>query len=102
MNEDLFNLQVRKFLKNVGVTSQREIENAIRSALDSGQITEKSIIKANIRLTIDDLNLAKDIDGTIQLSWKHSLVVFIVAVEKSTNICFDLKQSVSRVSKKHI
>ena len=68
MNEDLFNLQVRKFLKNVGVTSQREIENAIRSALDSGQITEKSIIKANIRLTIDDLDLAKDIDGTIQLS----------------------------------
>jgi len=68
MNEDIFNLQVRKFLKNVGVTSQREIEGAIRAALNSGKINEKSIIKVNTRLTIDKLNLTKDIDGTIELS----------------------------------
>ncbi len=33
MNEDVFNMEVRKFLKKVGVTSQREIENAVRAAL---------------------------------------------------------------------
>jgi hypothetical protein len=68
MNEDIFNLQVRKFLKNVGVTSQREIEGAIRAALNSGKINEKSIIKVNTKLTIDQLNLTKDINGTIELS----------------------------------
>ncbi len=36
MNEDVFNMEVRKFLKKVGVTSQREIETAVRAALANG------------------------------------------------------------------
>ena len=37
MNEDRFNIEVRKFLKEVGVTSQREIERAVRKTIASGQ-----------------------------------------------------------------
>ncbi|MGH6777620.1 MAG: DUF6494 family protein, partial [Bradyrhizobium sp.] len=36
MNEDVFNASLRKFLKRVGVTSQREMEKAVREALASG------------------------------------------------------------------
>ena len=39
MNEDVFNMELRKLLKKVGVTSQREIEQAVRAALDSGTLT---------------------------------------------------------------
>lgn len=39
MNEDVLNMQLRKFLKTVGVTSQREIERAVRDALSAGRIT---------------------------------------------------------------
>ena len=38
MNEDRFNIEVRKFLKEVGITSQREIEGAVRRALEDGRI----------------------------------------------------------------
>ena len=38
MNEDVFNASLRKFLKQVGVTSQREIEKAVRDAIDAGKL----------------------------------------------------------------
>jgi Family of unknown function (DUF6494) len=38
MNEDVFNVSIRKFLKKVGITSQREIEKAIRGALANGRL----------------------------------------------------------------
>ncbi len=38
MDEEVFNMQIRKFLKNVGVTSQREIETAVRAALADGTL----------------------------------------------------------------
>jgi hypothetical protein len=38
MNEDVFNMSLRKFLKKVGVTSQREIEKAVRRAIDAGRL----------------------------------------------------------------
>jgi Family of unknown function (DUF6494) len=38
MNEDTFNMEVRQFLKKVGVTSQREIENAVREGVKSGRL----------------------------------------------------------------
>ena len=42
MNEDTFNIQIRKFLKKVGITSQREIERAVRDAVDSGKLSPPS------------------------------------------------------------
>lgn len=68
MNEDVFNMELRKFLKKVGVTSQREIEQAVRTAVASGRLGGKEPLKARVRLTIDGIGLATDIDGEIALS----------------------------------
>ncbi|HJR23342.1 MAG TPA: DUF6494 family protein [Dongiaceae bacterium] len=67
MNEDVFNMSVRKFLKQVGVTAQREIESAVREALDEGELSgnEKLAAKAVVTLAGTDLNLV--VDGEIEL-----------------------------------
>tara|TARA_R110001592_G_scaffold230932_1_gene487957 strand:+ start:6780 stop:6986 length:207 start_codon:yes stop_codon:yes gene_type:complete len=67
MDEDVFNMQVRKFLKNVGVTSQREIETAVRDALASGKLTGGESINAKVTLKIESLGLETDITGAIDL-----------------------------------
>ncbi len=68
MNEDVFNMEVRKFLKKVGVTSQREIEQAVRDALAAGKLTGTETLAAKVTLTIEDLGVSHDIDGSISLS----------------------------------
>jgi len=67
MNEDKFNMEVRKFLKVVGVTSQREIEKAVRDALAAGRIKEATPLAATMRLTIPAIGLSHDIDGIIEI-----------------------------------
>jgi hypothetical protein len=67
MDEDVFNMQVRKFLKNVGVTSQREIETAVRDALAAGKLTGNESINAKVTLKIESLDLETDITGAIDL-----------------------------------
>ena len=68
MNEDAFNMSIRKFLKKVGVTSQREIETAIRAALADGRISGAEPIKAVVQLTIADAELSVTIDGDTETS----------------------------------
>ncbi len=68
MDADVFNMQIRKFLKHVGVTSQREIESAVRAAIESGRLKGDETITARMTLTIDTLGLSKDIEGNISLS----------------------------------
>ena len=68
MNEDVFNMELRKFLKKVGVTSQREIEQAVRAAVASGRLSGKEVLTARVRLTVEGAGLATDIDGEIALS----------------------------------
>lgn len=67
MNEDVFNMELRKLLKKVGITSQREIEQAVREALDSGKLTGKETLKAKVRLSIEGLDLNHEITGDISL-----------------------------------
>ena len=67
MNEDVFNMEVRKFLKKVGVTSQREIEQAVRAAIDSGKLSGKGKLKTRMLLTIEELGLKHEIDSKIAL-----------------------------------
>lgn len=67
MNEDILNTSLRKFLKTVGVTSQREIEMAIRAAVASGRIKGNEALKARMVLTIDAVGLDRTIDSTIEL-----------------------------------
>ena len=68
MNDDVLNMSLRKFLKKVGVTSQREIENAIKAALEDGRLrgTERSL-PARIRLQLPAAGLDVEIDGEIEL-----------------------------------
>ena len=68
MNEDVFNMELRKFLKKVGVTSQREIEQAVREAVAAGTLSGSETLKAKVHLTIEGLDLSHDIDGDISLS----------------------------------
>jgi len=66
MNEDVLNTTVRKFLKKLGVTAQREIEQAVRKAAADGKLKgEPLIAKANI--TIDGVGLSFDVDGAIEV-----------------------------------
>jgi hypothetical protein len=67
MDDDVFNIQIRRFLKNVGVTSQREIESAVREALADGRLKGDEQLKVKVDLAIDELSLNKVIGGTIGL-----------------------------------
>ena len=67
MNEEVLNSTLRKFLKKVGITSQREIEMAIRDAIANGRLkgNESLIAKATIR--VEGLNLTFDVEGDVEL-----------------------------------
>lgn len=67
MNEEALNMSLRKFLKVVGVTSQQEIEKAIRAADAAGKLKGKTSVAAQMVLTIGDVSLTHKIDGTIEL-----------------------------------
>jgi hypothetical protein len=67
MNEDVLNTSVRRFLKTVGVTSQREIEKAVRAAVSSGKLKGNEALPAKMTLTVGGINLTHTIDDTIEL-----------------------------------
>ena len=68
MDEETFNLTVRKFLKEVGVTSQREIEKAVREAIAAGRLRGDETLDATMTLTVDALGLRHETDGHIDLA----------------------------------
>ena len=68
MNEDTFNTSLRQFLKKVGVTSQREMEKAVRDALAQGRLKGGETLTAKVVLTLDGVNLAHTIEGEIALA----------------------------------
>jgi hypothetical protein len=68
MNEDRFNMDIRKFLKVVGVTSQREIETAVRDALAAGKLSESTLLKPRVTRSIPELGIEHVVDGEIGLS----------------------------------
>ena len=67
MNEDVFNTTIRKFLKKVGVTSQREIEKAVRDAVAQGRLKGNEALPAIMTLKIAQIGLSVEIDGAIEL-----------------------------------
>ena len=67
MNEDTFNNSLRQFLKKVGVTSQREMEKAVRDALAQGRLKGGETLSAKMVLTLGGVNLAYTIEGDIAL-----------------------------------
>ncbi len=68
MNEDIFNREVRKFLRQVGVTSQREIESAVRRAVEAGRLKGDERLKVSARVRIEGIGLDHRVDGEIELS----------------------------------
>jgi Family of unknown function (DUF6494) len=67
MNEDIFNTSLRKFLKKVGVTSQREIEKAVRDALEAGRLKGDEKLPAKMVLTLGGVSLSHEITDEIEL-----------------------------------
>ncbi len=67
MNEDAFNNSIRKFLKQVGVTSQREIEKAVRAGVASGKLKGNEKLTAKMVLTIGPIGLTHEVVEEIAL-----------------------------------
>ena len=67
MDQETFNLSIRKFLKMVGVGSQREIEQAVAKALESGRLKGEETLTARVMLELPELGLKVPFDGEIKL-----------------------------------
>ena len=68
MDEDNLNIEVRKFLKKVGITSQREIENYIRKKFSEGDLKEGQSIEIKMELSSDDGSLSHTIKDKININ----------------------------------
>jgi hypothetical protein len=67
VDEDRFNMSVRKFLKEVGVTSQREIEKAVWDAVNAGRFKDGAMLDAKMTLEISGVDLTHVVDGQIDV-----------------------------------
>lgn len=67
-DEEKFNLEIRKFLKVVGITSQREIEKAVRAAVAAGQLAPGDVVAARVTLELPGLGVRKEISEQLVLS----------------------------------
>jgi hypothetical protein len=67
MNQDTFNMSIRKFLKHVGVHSQREIEGAVQAALEAGKLKGNERLAAKMVLTLGGTELSVTFEDTINL-----------------------------------
>ena len=68
MNDEVFNIDLRKFLKRFGVTAQREIERAVSEAIERGTLTGNETLSVRAVLTIPDVLGELRIDGEIGLA----------------------------------
>lgn len=67
MNEDTFNMEIRTYLKTVGVTSQREIEHAVYKALASGSLGGAKTLAVKMTLEVPELGINHCIEGMLAL-----------------------------------
>ena len=68
MNEEVFDSQLRKFLKKVGIQSQREIEQAVRSAISAGTLDDTQTLTSRVVLQVPVLGIDFTIEDVIKLS----------------------------------
>ena len=68
MDEEVFNMSVRKFLKKLGVTAQREIELAVREQLESGALQGDETLDATATVTVDGVSRDVVVSGKISLA----------------------------------
>jgi len=67
MNDEAFNLSVRKFLKAFGLNGQHEIEQAVAGALARGAISGRETLLGRITLEIPELDFRSETKGEISL-----------------------------------
>jgi len=67
MNEDTFNMEIRKFLKTVGISSQREIEHTVTKALEAGTLNGSETVSVKMTLELPAAGINHVIEGTIAL-----------------------------------
>ena len=67
MNEEVFNMQIRKFLKKVGVQSQREIEQAVKQSIEKGSLVGTEKLETSVLLEVPSIGLKLSIEGEIEL-----------------------------------
>ena len=67
MNEEVLNIQIRKFLKKVGVRSQREIEHAVRRSFEKSSLVGIKKLEASVLLEVPAVGIKVSIDGEIKL-----------------------------------
>jgi Family of unknown function (DUF6494) len=67
MNEDVFNVSIRKFLKMLGVSAQREIEKMVQRALAEGKLKGNERLQAMAVVTLGRIGLSHEIKGEIEL-----------------------------------
>jgi hypothetical protein len=67
MNEDKLNISVRKFLKNVGITSQRKIEEKVREQYRLGNLKQSEKIKISAKVYSKELDLDEEVNGEIEI-----------------------------------
>lgn len=67
MDQETFNLSIRKFLKMVGVNSQREIEQAVQQALAAGKLKGAETLDARVTLEMPALGVRVPFEGEIKL-----------------------------------
>jgi Family of unknown function (DUF6494) len=72
MDEEAFNLSVRRFLKKLGVTSQREIELGVREQIDQGKLSGNETLEARAVVTVDGLEREIVVSGEIALAGEAS------------------------------
>ena len=68
LDEQVFNLEIRKLLKRFGIAAQREVEKVVRSQIDSGELSGDETLSASVVLTIDELDMLLRVEDTIALS----------------------------------
>ena len=68
MNEEVLNMQIRKFLKKVGIQSQREIEQAVRRSIENNSLAEKDQLDASVLLEVPEIGIkSSEINSVIGL-----------------------------------
>ena len=68
MDEERFNISLRKLLKHFGVTAQREVEKAVQAALESGKLTGSEVLQARIDMKLEGLPIEIAVEGRIELA----------------------------------
>ena len=69
MNEEILNIQIRKFLKKVGIQSQREIELAVRRSIENNSLAGIDKLEASVLLQVPEVGIKVSIESEIKLEW---------------------------------